>query len=69
MPMEQLWVLFKKVDSARPAPRASPFVGLRYAPASSRTGPWGPPTHVHLSCFANYKICPVLLAPRQQSLK
>ena len=45
MPMEQLWVLFKKLDSAHAAPRASHFVGLRYAPASSMTGPWGTPIH------------------------
>src|ERR1039457_2076285 len=45
MPMEQLWVLFKKVESARAAPRASHFVGLRYASASSMTGPWDTPIH------------------------
>jgi hypothetical protein len=66
MSMKQLLVLFKKADSTRAASRASHFVGLRYAPASSMTGPWGPPIDVHLSCFANYRNCPVLLAPRQQ---
>jgi hypothetical protein len=51
MPMEQLLVLFKKVGSTRAAPRASHFVGLRFAPASSMTGPWGPPIHIrHTSC-------------------
>ena len=42
MPMEQLLVLFKNVGSTRAASRASHFVGLRFAPASSMTGPWGP---------------------------
>ena len=48
MPMEQLLVLFKKLASARAAPRASHSVGLRYAPASSMTGPWG--LSIHLRC-------------------
>ena len=39
MPMEQLLVLFKKVGSKRAASRASHFVGLRFAPAASMTGP------------------------------
>jgi len=43
LPMEQLLVLFKNVGSVRPAARASHFVGLRFAPASSMTGPCGPP--------------------------
>lgn len=49
MPMEQLLVIFKNLDSTRAAPRASHFVGLRFAPASSMTGPWGPPRHVRLT--------------------
>jgi hypothetical protein len=39
MPMEQLLVLFKKVGSTLAASRASHFVDLRFAPASSMTGP------------------------------
>ena len=46
MPMEQLLVLFKNLASTRAAPRASHFVGLRFAPADSMTGPWGPPVQV-----------------------
>ena len=43
---EKLWgeasgqlVFFKRTSNRVRARRASPFVGLRYAPASSRTGP------------------------------
>jgi hypothetical protein len=36
--MGQLLVLFKRIGSVNRRPPPSPFVGLRYAPASSRTG-------------------------------
>src|ERR1041384_4639376 len=69
MPIGQLLILFKSTRSAPFIPRPSPFVGLRCAPASSRTGPGGmgsaAPLGRKVSWFANYRFCPGLLHPRQ----
>ena len=48
-------VLFKSVSSANRIPPPSPFVGLRYAPASSRTGRGDDPQHLVA------QKCPALL--------
>src|ERR1041384_6312921 len=68
MPIGQLLILFKSTRSAPFIPRPSPFVGLRCAPASSRTGPGGmgaaAPLGRKVSWVANYRFCPGLLHPR-----
>lgn len=62
-------ILFKGISWATRIPPPSPFVGLRYAPASSRTGRGDDPRPLRGeedSWFANYRISPGLLAPRQE---
>ena len=69
--MRELLILFKSRRWARRIPPPSPFVGLRYAPASSRAGRGddrsGGPPGSKVSWFANYRICPALLTPRQRT--
>jgi hypothetical protein len=52
MTIGYLLVLFKSIASLHHIPKPSPFVGLRYAPASSRTGlgddPLGAPCTIEI---------------------
>ena len=69
MPMEQLLVIFKSLDSTRAAPRASHFVGLRFAPASSKPGPAGERTLPSCATALQSHFVPpgslILFPPRQ----
>lgn len=51
----QLLVLFKSIASTHRIPTPSPFVGLRYAPASSRAGRGDDPQH--LMWHKNVLLC------------